>query len=159
MHVVLVGLGTNLGDRQANLNEAKRLLQQQIGGISAESNTYQTAAWGITDQPDFYNQVIQLSTSLFPLQLMDSILSIEESMGRQRIVKWGERLIDIDILFYDNLILTTPNLIIPHPFISQRRFVLKPLLDVQPAFVHPVYKKTIAELINCTSDESDITTL
>lgn len=159
MFCVFLGLGTNLGDRRANLSDAVGLLSQTVGEIASKSDIYQTAAWGITDQPDFYNQVIKVHTHLFPLQLMASILDIEQQMGRQRIVKWGERLIDIDILFFENIIISTPNLIIPHPFIFQRRFVLEPLLDVQRNFVHPVYKRTVEELIQTTSDDSTISKL
>lgn len=153
---VILGIGTNLGNRLDNLNQAKKYLSTLVGELTAESKVYQTEAWGITEQPDFYNQVIEIQTRLYPLALMSCILEIEQKMGRLRINKWGERLIDIDILFFEHLILSTPNLIIPHPFIYQRKFVLQPLLDIKPSFVHPSFVKTVEELFLTTPDVSDI---
>ncbi len=156
---VTLGIGTNLGDRLANLNQAKKYLSVLVGELTAESKVYKTAAWGITEQPDFYNQVVEVQTRLYPLALMSCILEIEQKMGRLRTNKWGERLIDIDILFFGQLILSTPNLIIPHPFIYQRKFVLQPLLDIKLGFVHPIFDKTVEELFLTTPDVSNIVEL
>lgn len=154
---VYLGLGTNLGDRKQNLNECIGLINNKIGSVLDKSLVYETPAWGITDQPSFLNQVIKLKTKYFPFQLMQKLLLIENEMGRIREVKWGQRKIDVDILFFEDLILHSNNLTIPHPFLQNRKFVLKPLNDViKNNFNHPILKQTIIQLLKVTDDEAVI---
>ncbi|HEY9005513.1 2-amino-4-hydroxy-6-hydroxymethyldihydropteridine diphosphokinase [Ohtaekwangia sp.] len=146
-------LGTNLGDREQNLAKAKELILAQVGTITRQSSTYQTAAWGKTDQPDFYNEVIAIDTALAPEALLQATLGIEEQMGRRRTEVWGTRVIDIDILLYHDCIVATTNLTIPHPAMAQRRFTLIPLAEIAADIVHPIYKKTIRELLEHCEDQ------
>ena len=146
MSIVYLGLGTNLGDRKQNINKAIGAISLKMS-ISKQSSLYETTAWGYTDQPDFLNQVIQVETNLSPLRLLNFLKKTEVELGRVENFRYGPRLIDIDILFYDDLIKTTSRLQIPHPRIPERAFVLVPLNEIAPGFVHPVLKKTIAELL------------
>ena len=140
-------LGTNIGDRRKNLDTAIQAINSHVGKVKRQSAIYQTEAWGKTDQPSFYNQVLETETSLDPSALLVEILSIEKKMGRQRKEKWGERIIDIDILFFGPTIINRNDLIIPHPQLANRRFTLVPLSDLIPDFNHPVLQKTIRELL------------
>ena len=159
MFTVFLGLGSNLGDRLGNIEEAIRLISEEIGSVDGKSKIYQTAAWGITDQEDFYNQVVRVNTALYPLMLMDTVLNIERKMGRVRKNKWTERTIDIDVLFFEKIIISTPNLIIPHPFLHSRMFVLRPLVDLEPGYVHPVFNVSLDYLSKITTDDSAVTAL
>ncbi len=151
MHTTFLLLGANLGNPLTTLQRANEILEEKVGVILQKSKIYRTAAWGKTDQPDFLNQVIKLKTSLQPHKLMQSILGIELELGRVREEKYGPRIIDIDILFYDDLILDEPHLTIPHPRISERRFVLEPLNEIAPTLIHPVFNQTIHQLLlDCT---------
>jgi 2-amino-4-hydroxy-6-hydroxymethyldihydropteridine diphosphokinase len=147
-------LGTNLGDRMSNLARARMLIESAIGQISRTSSVFETAAWGKTDQPSFYNQVITIDTHDDPQQLLAKILSLELTMGRVREEKWGPRLIDIDILFFNDLIVNEVNLGIPHIGIPERRFVLEPLNEIAPDFFHPGLRKTVRELLQSCNDPS-----
>ncbi|MBV6427527.1 MAG: Bifunctional folate synthesis protein [Haliscomenobacter sp.] len=151
-HLVYLGLGTNLGDRLANLERAKTLVQERIGTILLQSSVYQTEPWGLKDQPEFYNQVLLLETRLSPETILDLILQIEKEMGRIRHQKWDRRLIDIDILFYDQEVLLLDRLTIPHPLMEKRNFVLAPLAEIAPGLLHPVLEKTISELAQTSTD-------
>ncbi|MFM8448829.1 MAG: 2-amino-4-hydroxy-6-hydroxymethyldihydropteridine diphosphokinase [Haliscomenobacter sp.] len=151
-HRTYLGLGTNLGDRSQHLSHALQALQQQVGTCLHQSSVYVSAPWGLSDQPDFYNQVALFATSLSPEDLLQVILRIEKEMGRVRETKWGQRLIDIDILFYDDLIINRPNLTIPHPFIHERNFVLIPLLELAAGYQHPVLQRSIASLAQLSKD-------
>lgn len=146
-------IGGNIGDRLANLKKAVRYIEQECGQIVLMSSIYQTAAWGLTDQPDFLNQVIVLSTPLQPNILMNTLLSIEEKMGRIRTVKLGPRTIDLDILLIDEMIISTDLLTIPHSALPKRKFALIPLEEVAPNFIHPIEKKTISQLLADCKDE------
>ena len=146
MSNVYLGLGTNLGDRKQNISKAIEAISLKMS-ISKQSSLYETTAWGYTDQPNFLNQVIQVDTNLSPLRLLNFLKKTEVELGRVENFRYGPRLIDIDILFYDDLIKTTSRLQIPHPMIPERVFVLVPLNEIAPGFVHPVLKKTIAELL------------
>ena len=154
MERIFLGLGSNLGDRRANLLEATAQIAARVGGIHAVSNLYETQAWGIQDQPDFLNQALEIRSSLNPEALLDEILKIEQDMGRERRIKWGERLIDIDILFYGSRIVQTEKLTIPHPFLHQRNFVLFPLFEIAADWVHPVLRKTVSDLVLFSEDIS-----
>ncbi len=146
-HIVYIGLGTNIGDKSNNLKSAREQIELKIGKIEAASTEYITKAWGILDQPDFLNQALKVSTTRYPLNLIQKLLEIEEAMGRKRVAKWGSRLIDLDILFFEDWIFSTPGLIIPHPFADKRRFVLEPLSEISPDFKHPVLNESISNLL------------
>ncbi|HLL44733.1 MAG TPA: 2-amino-4-hydroxy-6-hydroxymethyldihydropteridine diphosphokinase, partial [Segetibacter sp.] len=145
--------GGNIGNRLVSLQQACMKIEKQAGIVLQKSAVYETAAWGVTDQNLFLNQVLLVSTSLPPEELLHTLLHIEQELGRRRIVKMGPRIIDIDILFYNNEIISTPVLTVPHPQIANRRFVLTPLNEIAPCFVHPVLQKTITELLEICPDE------
>ncbi len=145
--------GGNEGDRFLHMQQARTNIELICGQLLLVSSVYETAPWGKTDQPDFLNQVILVDTKFSPEELLKAILSIEEKDGRKRTVKNAPRTIDIDILFYNNLILEKPGLTIPHPRIAVRRFVLEPLNEISPEFIHPVFGKTMRELLLECKDE------
>ena len=140
-------LGGNIGDRLANFEMAKQLLEKQVGKIIRFSSIYETASWGNTDQPDFLNQVLLFETKLTAEQIIEQILSIENRLGRIRTEKNASRTIDIDILFFNEAVIETKTIVIPHPQIQNRNFVLYPLNELASQFKHPVLKKTIHELL------------
>ena len=146
LQMVYLLLGSNLGNRKEILDKAINLLSQKVGVVILQSKDYETAPWGITNQPDFLNLAVSIQTRLEPLQILEITQSIENQLGRVRKEKWGARLIDIDILFYGNEIIDEPNLKIPHPLLQERDFALTPLVEIAPNFVHPVFGKTILEL-------------
>jgi 2-amino-4-hydroxy-6-hydroxymethyldihydropteridine diphosphokinase len=148
--------GGNMGDRKQNLAAAYQYIEQQCGKISNSSSLYETAAWGKNDQPAFLNQALEVETSLAPKQLLKKILQIEKELGRVREEKYGPRLIDIDILLFNNDIYNYPLLKIPHPELQNRRFVLVPLAEIAAAVIHPVFKKTIAELLAVCPDKLEV---
>jgi 2-amino-4-hydroxy-6-hydroxymethyldihydropteridine diphosphokinase len=152
MFKVYLILGGNLGDRSANLHQAEALIGKHVGEVVKMSSVYETEAWGKTDQPTFLNQVLIAETKLTALKVLGEIHEIETLLGRKREEHWGARTIDIDILFYENEIINLSNLVIPHPYITKRRFVLAPLLETIPDFIHPVLKKTIKELYSGCED-------
>lgn len=149
-------LGSNLGNRQENLERARILLTKNVGEIVTESSVYLTKAWGKTDQPDFLNQVVRIKTLLPAEALLQSILRIESDLGRVRLEKWGSRIIDIDILFYNDVVIASAELVIPHPALHQRRFTLAPMAEISPEFVHPVLKKSIHELLESCEDQQHV---
>jgi 2-amino-4-hydroxy-6-hydroxymethyldihydropteridine diphosphokinase len=153
MHTAYLLIGGNLGNRQQNLQEAQQFINQQAGYIIATSSIYETAAWGFEEQPSFLNQVIVINTSLQPNQLMKTLLTIEKEMGRERNVKFGPRIIDIDILLIDELVIHNNLLSVPHPALPNRRFALVPLNEVAASIIHPVEKKSIAQLLEDCPDE------
>lgn len=153
MNKLFLITGGNIGDRKKNLETAAALIQKQIGKISRLSAMYETEAWGVTNQPPFYNQVLEVETPLSPREVLHLILEIEEEMGRKRSIKNAARNIDIDILFFNNEIINEHNLTIPHPEIINRRFVLLPLLELEPHKIHPVLNKSIQELLSETKDK------
>ena len=144
-HIVYLALGTNLGDRPANLRQAIASLTPQMD-VKAKSYVYETPPWGYADQPRFLNQVVKATTYLDPEPLLKHLKRLEVALGRKESFQNGPRLIDIDILFYDDLVLNKPSLAIPHPRLHERGFVLLPLMDIDPDLVHPVSKKSIREL-------------
>lgn len=140
-------LGSNMGNRMELLERALRRLSDEVGELVCYSAAYETAAWGKTDQPAFLNMAVMLKSRLTPLNLLASILHIEKEMGRVREEKWGERIIDIDILLYGERIVSEPELSIPHPEMHKRRFALVPLHDIAPDALHPAIGKTITSLL------------
>ena len=156
-HTTFLLLGSNLGKRAQVLKNAATIINNKIGKVKTYSSIYETLAWGNEDQPAFLNQVITVETSLSPQELLITINQIEDDLGRIRHEKWGERLIDIDILYYDDTIISSKELTVPHPEISNRKFTLIPLVEITPDFIHPVIGKTQKELLTDCSDELEVT--
>jgi 2-amino-4-hydroxy-6-hydroxymethyldihydropteridine diphosphokinase len=147
MDNIFLLLGSNLGDRENYIRQARDLINQQIGFVELCSSLYETAAWGKTNQPNFLNQVIRLRSGMTALKLLESIWSIEDDLNRTREERWGARTIDIDILFYGSEIINLPELIIPHKLLHERRFVMMPLDEIASDMNHPVLQKTIHQLL------------
>ena len=152
MNTAYLLTGANIGDREANLEKAAELIQQNCGEIIARSSIYETAAWGNRDQEAFYNQALQIRTAFTARQLMRKILKVEKQMGRERTVKYGPRTIDIDILFFNNEVHDYPLLRLPHPELPNRRFALVPLAELAPVLLHPVLKRSIASRLEACED-------
>ena len=153
MNTVFLLTGGNLGDRLKNLQQAVDFIAKDCGTIGKTSAIYQTAAWGFTSQPDFYNQALALHTLLDTDNLMAVLLGIESIMGRVRSFKNEPRIIDIDILLVDGLVYNSASVTIPHPRLAERRFVLTPLAEIAGEIMHPVLHKTINELLLECKDE------
>ena len=149
-------IGGNEGERLHYLEQAKKEIEQSCGEISLQSSIYETAAWGIRDQPSFLNQAIMIQTQHNADKLMDEILSIEEKLGRIRKEKYGPRTIDIDILFFNEDIINLSHLRIPHPELQNRRFALVPMNEIAPELVHPGLHKTIMQLLKECKDPLDV---
>jgi 2-amino-4-hydroxy-6-hydroxymethyldihydropteridine diphosphokinase len=147
MNEVYLLTGGNIGDRQEYLLQARSDIEKRCGGLIRESSLYETAAWGNEQQEAFLNQVLKVHTKQTPDHVLKTILQIEEHLGRKRELKYGPRTIDIDILFFNNEVINQPGLVIPHPEIQHRRFVLVPLNEISPYKMHPLLKKTIAQLL------------
>ncbi|OQP54694.1 2-amino-4-hydroxy-6-hydroxymethyldihydropteridine diphosphokinase [Niastella yeongjuensis] len=156
MNKVFLLIGGNMGDRLQNLHQAIALLSATCGPVIQQSAVYETAAWGKTDQAAFLNQALLLTTALTPQELITTILSVEEKMGRLRMEKNGPRVIDIDIIFYNDLVIHEPHLTIPHPQLQNRRFVLIPLVEIAPAYVHPIFNKTVTALLEECKDDLEV---
>lgn len=144
-HTVYIALGTNLGDRLANLRAVIASMPPEIH-VLAESHVYDTPPWGYENQPAFLNMVLKAETDLEPKLLLNYLKLLEVELGREQSFHWGPRLIDLDILFYDDLVLHSPPLIIPHPRLHERAFVLVPLMDIAPEYTHPRLGRSIKEL-------------
>jgi len=143
---VYIALGTNLGERLANLRKAIESMPPKIT-VLAESHVYETPPWGFEDQPAFLNLVVKAETELEPEPLLKYLKQLEVELGREQNFRWGPRLIDLDILFYDDLVLDSPPLVIPHPRLHERAFVLVPLADVAPDLIHPVFQRSVSDLL------------
>ena len=152
---VYLSLGSNLGDRAGNLQEAIRLIERE-GAIKGVSSFYETEPVDFPDQPWFLNCVVALESSAPPERLMVELLKIEQNMGRLRMQHKGPRIIDIDILLYSDRVIDTPELKIPHPAMHQRRFVLEPLAEIAPGAKHPLLQKTVGELLNALPDGQEV---
>ncbi len=144
---VYLGIGSNIGDRKRNCLEAVEALKEAGVSIRRVSSLYETEPWGYEKQPRFLNMAVEGETELSPLSLLKKIKEIEQNLGRQESFRWGPREVDIDILFYNSLVVNEPELKIPHPYIHKREFVLKPLKEIAPELVHPVLGETITELL------------
>ena len=153
MHDAYLLTGGNMGDRLYYLTKAKQFIQEYCGDVRKASAIYETAAWGQEDQAPFLNQVLMVHIKLDPFQLLKTILQIEESLGRKRAARYGPRYIDIDILFYNDTVMDEPGLTIPHPQMQHRRFVLIPLAQVAGTKKHPVFDKTVSQLLDECSDD------
>ena len=153
MNNVFLLLGSNLGDRRLLLQTAVTKIAERVGPVSEQSALYETQSWGKTGEPDFLNQVVFLKTQLSANKVLNEILEIETSMGRIRDEKWGSRLIDIDILFYNNEVIKQNDLEVPHPNLHNRRFTLEPLVEIAPELVHPLLNKTMLELKKDLTDD------
>ena len=145
-------LGSNLGDRLAQIQYGLNMLERLAGPAIQRSGVYETAPWGIEDQPAFLNQVAMIPTSLLPSDLLKHIRHIEEPHSRPKPSQWGPRKLDIDILFYGNEVVQSPELVIPHPRIASRRFTLVPLAEIAPGFIHPVLHKSVSEMLDDCPD-------
>lgn len=148
MSIVYLGLGTNLGDKKQNLNRAVHQISLEVGCVLNVSSIYQSKPWGFDSENDFLNAILLVQTGLTPLDLLEKTQQIERKLGRLSKIKKGysDRLIDIDILLYDNQVINLPQLIIPHKLLHKRDFVLMPLAELAPELVHPVLEKTMKEL-------------
>lgn len=146
-HSAYLSLGSNRGNKKTMLQEAVSLLNKHAGIVKTTSSIYTTEAWGNTNQPDFYNICLQLLTTLSPNELLEKINAIEHELGRERIIKWGERTIDIDILMYNNTVIDSPELTIPHKLMTERNFVLLPLSEIAEEIIHPILHKKIRTLL------------
>lgn len=145
--IAFIGLGSNLGDRQQYLTNAIEMLGNAVGIIvNVVSKMYETKPVGFIDQPDFLNCAVEVSTSLSPYELLDICMLIENDLERKRIIKWGPRTVDLDILFYGDLVMAEERLTIPHPLLHERGFVLLPMRDIAPDFLHPKLNATIKDL-------------
>lgn len=147
MNEVYLLTGGNIGNRLEFLSKAKKEIKKGCGNVLQESSVYETAAWGMENQKAFLNQVLKIETSFNPEQLLNIILHIEEFLGRKRELKYGPRTIDIDILFFNDEVIDKQGLKIPHPQMQNRRFVLIPLNEIASQKIHPVFQKTISQLL------------
>lgn len=144
-HTAVISIGTNLGKRKTNIKAALKELCA-AGKLTSVSRIYRTKPYGLAGQPDFINLAVVLNTDLQPLELLNHLLSIEARLGRVRTERWGPRIIDLDIIFYNAAVINLPQLTVPHPDMHRRAFVLDPLLDICPDKVHPVLNKSVREL-------------
>lgn len=152
-----LGLGANIGERHDNLKRAIQLLNDESHvEVTKESSIYETAPYGKTDQPDFLNMVLEVETNLEPIELLEFCLSVENELGRVREEVWGPRIIDIDVLMYEDLEIDIDNLIVPHEEMHLRKFVLDPLNEIAPNAVHPTFNKTVKELLEELNGDNNV---
>jgi 2-amino-4-hydroxy-6-hydroxymethyldihydropteridine diphosphokinase len=149
-------LGSNTGKVRQNLIQAIAFIEKKIGKVNKKSHLYETQPWGNPDQDSFLNQIIMVNTTLDPRQMLEEITRIEREMGRERKEKWGPRIIDIDIVLYGKRVIRDKGLEIPHPEMHKRAFVLVPLMELDPDYIHPVLQMPIDELYMSCQDESDV---
>jgi len=156
MNEIFLQLGSNVGDRSNNLLQALTFISEKIGEVVKVSKLYESSPWRVDNQRDFLNQVIYIRSKLDPFEVLNIALEIEREMGRVRVEKWGERKIDIDILFFNDEIIETDSLCIPHQYISKRNFVLKPMCEIASEFIHPKFNKSIVQLLEECLDEDKV---
>ena len=149
MAIAYLGLGTNVGNKRRNMITAAALLAERVGDVLALSGFYETEPWGFQSENTFLNAALQLDTSLSPLELLKATQEIEIEMGRTQKSNgaYHDRIIDIDILLYEDLVLQTPELTLPHPLMHERLFVMEPLAEIAPNVIHPVFKKPVISLL------------
>lgn len=152
MNTLYILLGANLGEPAVQLNNAQRLVRNLIGEVLLTSSIYESDAWGVTDQPVFLNQILKVVTALSAVDCLERCQQIENQLGRVRELKWGARIIDVDILYYNDEIIQLEQLTIPHPYIQMRNFTLYPLVEIAPDFVHPVLRETNKALLRLSKD-------
>lgn len=157
MNTVFLGLGTNLGNREENLEKALSRIKETIGPVIGSSSIYETEPWRFETEEQFFNMVVKVNTGLRPAVLMEEILNIESFLGRTRSInRYTSRMIDIDILLYDQKVINDQQLKIPHPRMHERRFVLEPMCEIAWEEIHPVFGKSFATLLEECKDESKI---
>jgi 2-amino-4-hydroxy-6-hydroxymethyldihydropteridine diphosphokinase len=157
MKIVFLGIGTNMGSRERNLDHAVEMVEEYIGPVVKSSSVYETEPWGFTAKGEFLNIVIKVQTELDPQILLDKIMNIEKLLGRVRKKKrYSSRIIDIDILLYDDIIVHEPDLKIPHPLMHERKFVLVPLCEIAPDLIHPVLKRSFSSLLEICEDTTAV---
>ena len=156
LHQSFILLGSNIGDCGQNLQQAIHLIENNLGKTLSKSSVYKTAAWGNKEQNDFFNQVVLLETLYNPHELLKELLSIELQMGRTRNTKWEPRVIDLDILYFNDMVLNENNLIIPHPFLHQRRFTLEPLCEIAANYFHPLLRQSNMSLLEICEDSLSV---
>lgn len=152
-----LGLGANIGERHENLKRAIQLLNDESHvEVTKESSIYETAPYGKTDQPDFLNMALEVETDLEPIELLELCLSVENELGRVREEVWGPRIIDIDVLMYEDLEIDIDNLIVPHEEMHLRKFVLEPLSEIAPNAIHPTFNQTVKELLEELNGDNNV---
>ena len=156
MNIVYLQLGSNLGEREQLISDAVQEISKYVGKVNIRSQIYESTPWRVDGQESYLNQIIEVKTLLSAEDTLIAALKIENNLGRVRIEKWGERLIDIDIIFFNNDIIETPDLCIPHKHMHERNFVLMPLNEIVPDFIHPKYNKTVSELFNESKDTEKV---
>jgi 2-amino-4-hydroxy-6-hydroxymethyldihydropteridine diphosphokinase len=156
MNTVYIQLGSNIGERESFITKSMHKVEDDIGKIITASSIFETTAWGNENQNNFLNSVIEIKTPFDAFTILQKSQEIENNLGRKRSDKWGERTIDIDILFYNNKIINTKELTIPHPLIQKRKFVLVPLSEIAPNYKHPILKKNISTLLSECKDTQKV---
>ncbi|MGX1640143.1 MULTISPECIES: 2-amino-4-hydroxy-6-hydroxymethyldihydropteridine diphosphokinase [Sphingobacterium] len=159
MNKVYLLLGANIGNPNKQLEDAKVEIEDRIGKITRQSKIYESEAWGVENQPVFLNQVILLETDFSANKVLNEILKIEILLGRIRGQRWGSRIIDIDILYYNEDIIHTEDLQVPHPYIQERNFTLIPLVEIAADYSHPIFKKSNKELLEESTDQLNVKTI
>lgn len=152
MNTAILLIGGNIGDRPKYLQQAALRIAARTGRITAESALYETAPWGEVQQPDYLNQALRLETELDAPTLLNVLLDVEKEIGRVRRQKWGARVIDIDLIFFNQEVITLPQLKVPHPQMQHRRFVLAPLSEIVPEWMHPILQLTVNQLLEACPD-------
>jgi len=156
MNTVYIQLGSNIGERESFITKSMHKVEDDIGKIITASSIFETTAWGNENQNNFLNSVIEIKTPFDAFTILQKSQEIENNLGRERSNKWGERTIDIDILFYNNKIINTKELTVPHPLIQKRKFVLVPLSEIAPNYMHPILKKNISTLLSESKDTQKV---
>lgn len=156
MNRVYILLGANLGDPLKQLESARKAIALRLGDIIDASGIYESEAWGVTDQPVFLNQVLLVASELTAEEILNEALQIEQDLGRVRLQKWGSRVIDIDLLYFNEEIINLENLQIPHPYIAERNFTLLPLVELSPQYIHPFLKKSNKDLLLESNDKLEV---